>query len=223
MEFIRYWRIVAHRWWLIALLLSIVVVASLATYDWTPTQVYSTLFRFNVGVKPIPPDDAIYDYNLLDIWQASEYFVDDLASAVRGADYARRVAQRLNEEGVNLAGRFSASTEHRVLTVSIMWGDGEQLTRIANQAVMVLKEEAGELVGPLGRARPILRLIDPPTVAPVGRSLRDKLDIPIRLGLALIAGVAGAFLLDYLDTCVRDRDEIEAMGIPVLAHIPRLK
>jgi capsular polysaccharide biosynthesis protein len=110
-----------------------------------------------------------------------------------------------------------------VLTVSITWGDSEQLARITNATVAVLQEEAGQLVGPLGDARPVLRLIDPPAIGPVGRSLKGKLDIPIRLGLAVVAGIAGAFLLDYFDASVRDRQEIEALGIPVLAQIPRHK
>jgi hypothetical protein len=55
----------------------------------------------------------------------------------------------------------------------------------------------------------------------VGRGLRSKLDIPIRLGLALLAGVAGAFVLEALDRSVRGADELEEMGISVLACIPR--
>jgi hypothetical protein len=223
MELIRYWQIVRRRWWLTAALLIVVGGVSLVTYDWSPPQRYTTTFRFNVGLEPIPPPDAEYVYNPLDVWQTSEYFMDDLASAVRGADFARRVAGRLGEGGLHLAGAFGAATEHRVLMVWLTWEDAEQLARIANAAVAVLNEEASELVGPLGKTRSVLRLIDPPTVVPVGRSLKDKLDLPIRLGLALIVGIAGAFLLDYLDTSVHSHDEVEAMGISVLAHIPRHK
>jgi capsular polysaccharide biosynthesis protein len=57
----------------------------------------------------------------------------------------------------------------------------------------------------------------------VGRSLRDKLHLPIRLFVALVAGVALAFLWDYLDNTVRDRSEVEALGVSVLAEIPREK
>jgi capsular polysaccharide biosynthesis protein len=223
MELRRYWQIVYRRWWLIAALLAIVTLVSLITYNWSPPAAYAATFKFNVGLEPVPPAGADYRYNPLDTWQASEYLMDDLASAVRGADYARRVAARLEESGLNLAGRFGAATEHRVLTVSTTWMDAEQLARIANAAVAVLGEEADQLVGPLGRARPVLRLIDPPVVVPVGRSLKDKLDLPIRLGLAVVAGVALAFLLDYLDSSVRSVEEIEAMGISVLAQIPRRK
>ena len=85
----------------------------------------------------------------------------------------------------------------------------------------MLDQEAGELVGPLGNARPILRLIDPPVIVPVGQSLADKLELPIRLGLAVLAGIAGTFLLDYVDASVRSGAELESMGITVLARIPR--
>jgi len=221
MELIRYWQIVRRRWLLIAGLLALVLAGTLLTYDWSPPQMYAVSMRFNVGLDPVPPSDAEYTYNPLDIWRSSEYLMDDLASAVRGADFARRVAARLGDPGVNLAGTLGAATEFRVLTVSAHGPDKEQLVEIAAAATAVLNEEAAALVGPLGDGTLVLRSIDPPVVVPVGRGLRDKLEIPIRLGLALLAGVAGAFLLDYLDRSVRGPDELEAMDISVLAEIPR--
>jgi capsular polysaccharide biosynthesis protein len=221
MELVRYWRIVFRRWWLIVGLVLVVGAVSGVTYDWSPVQQYTTSFRFNVGIDPSPPGDATYEYNPLDVWQTSEYLMDDLASAVRGAEFARRVAARLETPDVNLAGKFGAATDHRVLTVSVLWPDAAQLGDVANAAVTVLQEEGGELVGPLGEAQPVLRLIDPPVVVPVGRSLKDKLDLPIRIGLALAVGIGAAFLIDYLDTTVRDPQEVEELGIPVLAKIPR--
>lgn len=221
MELIRYWEIIRKRWWLIAGLTLVVAAVTAATYDWSPAPTYAATFRLNVGLEPVPPQGAGYDYNLLDTWKASEYFMDDLASAVRGADFARRVAARMGDETLNPAGAFGASTDHRVLSVSAAWSDAEQLGLMANAAVSVLQEEGQHLVGPLGDARPELRLIDPPVVVRVGRSLKDKLDVPIRLGLALAAGIALAFLLEYLDTSVRDQGEVEDLGIRVLAQIPR--
>jgi hypothetical protein len=64
-------------------------------------------------------------------------------------------------------------------------------------------------------------LIDGPGIGQVGRSLKDKLDLPIRLLVALVAGVALAFLWDYLDDTVRDRSEAEALGVQVVGEIPR--
>jgi len=221
MELIRYWQIVRRRWWLIISLLAIVGVVSLVTAGGSPPARYTATWRFNVGLAPVPPPNAEYTYNPLEIWQSSEYLMDDLASAVRGAEYARRVQAEWNKEGPSLAGIFAAATEYRVLTISATRHDSEQLAQIAHSAIAVLNRDVGELVGPLGEARPVLRLIDPPLVMPVGPSLKDKLDVPIRLGLALLAGIAGAFVLDYVDASVRAPGEVEELGIAILARIPR--
>lgn len=221
MELVRYWSVIRRRWWLVAGLLAVVGVVSLVMRDWSPEPSYTSTFRFNVGLAPVPPDDAEYEYDPLGVWTASEYLMDDLAAAVRGRAYAERVAGRMDAAVGSLAGRFGAATEHRVLTVSVGGGDSDQLADIANAAVAVLQEEAAQFVGAVGNGEPMLRLIDPPAISQVGPSLRQKLDLPIRLGLAVFTGVAGAFLLDYLDTSIRGRDEVEDMGIQVLAQIPR--
>jgi capsular polysaccharide biosynthesis protein len=225
MELVHYWRVIRRRWWLVASLVLVVGLLSAIRYDWSPDATYACTFRFNVGLAPVAPSGAEYQYDPLGVWTASEYLMDDLASAVRGRAFAERVAERVTEQmgidGASLAGRFGAATEHRVLTVSVGWGDAAQLGEIANAAVAVLQQEGAQFVGAAGSAQPVLRLIDPPTISPVGRSLRQKLDLPIRLGLAVVTGVAGAFLLDYLDASVRDQEEVEALGIQVLAQIPR--
>jgi capsular polysaccharide biosynthesis protein len=221
MELVRYWSVIRRRWWLTAGLLVVVGIVSLIARDWSPEPSYACTFRFSVGLAPVPPDDAKYDYDPLGVWTASEYLMDDLASAVRGRAYAERVAARIGAAADALAGRFGAATEHRVLTVSVGGGDAAQLAAIANAAVAVLQEEAAQFVGAVGNAKPVLRLIDPPAISPVGPSLRQKLDLPIRLGLAVVTGVAGAFLLDYLDTSIRGREDVEGLGIQVLAQIPR--
>lgn len=221
MELVRYWNVVRRHWWLAAGLLVVVGAASLVTHDWSSEPSYACTFRFNVGLAPVPPDDAEYSYDPLGVWTASEYLMDDLASAVRGGAFAQRVAERMDPAGGSLAGRFSAATEHRVLAVAVGGTDAAQLADIADAAVAVLQEEAKQFVGAVGNGEPVLRLIDPPAISPVGPSLRRQLDLPIRLGLAVVTGIAGAFVLDYLDTSIRGREEVEAMDIQVLAQIPR--
>jgi capsular polysaccharide biosynthesis protein len=223
MELVHYWKVIRRRWWLVASLFLVVGLLSALNYDWSPETTYACTFRFNVGLAPVAPSGAEYQYDPLGVWTASEYLMDDLASAVRGRAYAGRVAEQIGLDQASLAGRFGAATEHRVLTVSVGWSDAAQLADIANAAVTVLQEEGAQFVGAAGSAEPVLRLIDPPTVVPVGASLRQKLDLPIRLGLAIVTGVAGAFLLDYLDASVRGQEEVEALGIQVLAQIPRHK
>jgi len=64
-------------------------------------------------------------------------------------------------------------------------------------------------------------LINGPGIGQAGRSLTDKLDLPLRLFIAFVAGVALTFLWDYLDDTVRDRAEVEALDVPILGEIPR--
>ena len=66
-----------------------------------------------------------------------------------------------------------------------------------------------------------IRIIDPPVVSAVGRPAREQLDLPLRVLLALVAGVALAFLWHYLDNTVHDETDLEQIGLPVLGKVPR--
>ena len=91
---------------------------------------------------------------------------------------------------------------------------------IAEAAAQVLQEEGPGYFAQVGVGGARMAVIDAPAVWPVPRSLRERLDLPLRLFLALLAGLALTFLLDYLDDTVRDRRELETMGLTVLAEIP---
>jgi len=67
----------------------------------------------------------------------------------------------------------------------------------------------------------VITVIDPPTLVPGGPGLRERLDLPLRLALALVAALGLVFLLDYLDDTVRNAEDLEEMGLVVLAEIPR--
>ncbi len=63
-------------------------------------------------------------------------------------------------------------------------------------------------------------MIDAGIIAPVAPTLRERLDLPIRLALGILGGLGFAFLLDYLDTSIRTRQEAESLGVPVLGRLP---
>jgi capsular polysaccharide biosynthesis protein len=94
------------------------------------------------------------------------------------------------------------------------------LAHIANSVVAVLPGEIAKHFAQVGTSGVYASLIDPPAIGGAGASLREKMDIPIRLVLAFVAGVALAFLLDYLDDSVRSKVEVESSGVTVLAEIP---
>jgi capsular polysaccharide biosynthesis protein len=227
MELRSYWRIIVRRWWLPVGLMLLVLGFTLAMqrpWQAKPTT-YSASMRFNVGIQPerIP---NVYTYDRYYTMLTSEYLVDDLGEIVRSQVFAQEVSKRLAEKGITVpAGAIGASTQpgklHRILTVNVGWPKPEEIGPLAEAIVATLTESSADFFGQFSADEADIRLIDPPVVGAVGRPAREQLDIPLRLLLALTAGIALTFLLDYLDTSVRDRTDLERLGLTVLGELPR--
>jgi capsular polysaccharide biosynthesis protein len=227
MELRAYWRILTRRWWLpVGLALLVAALTLIGQRPWQPRPAsYSASMRFNVGVAPerIP---GVYTYDRYYTMLTSEYLVDDLSEIVRSQAFASEVSRRLAEQGIAVpAGVIGASTQpgklHRILTVNVNWPNQAQLSSIADAVSATLTESSAAFFGQFSADEADIRLIDPPVITTVGRPAREGLDLPLRVLLALVAGAALAFLLDYLDRSVRDRADIEHLGVPILAEIPR--
>lgn len=227
MELRTYWKITARRWWLpvgLALLVGLLTLAM--QKPWQPRPVtYSATMRFNVGIQPerIP---GVYTYDRYYTMLTSEYLVDDLGEIVRSQAFAAEVSRRLADQGIAVpAGAIGASTQpgklHRILTVNVGWGDEAQLRAIAEAIAATLTESSAAFFGQFSADEADIRLIDPPAIGQVGRPAREQLDLPLRVLLALAAGVALAFLWHYLDNTVRERAELEGMGLLVVGEIPK--
>lgn len=227
MELRAYWAIIMRRWWLpVGLALLVGALALVMQRPWQPRPVsYNASMRFNVGIQPerIP---GVYTYDRYYTMLTSEYLVDDLGEIVRSQAFAGAVSQRLAGEGITVpAGAIGASTQpgklHRILTVSINWANENELRAIANAVAATLTGGGADFFGQFSADEADIRLIDPPVVGIAGRPASEQLEIPLRVLLALAAGLGLAFLLDYLDRSVRDRSDIEKLGLPILAEIPR--
>ena len=227
MELRAYWRIILRRWWLPGGLGLLVLALTLVTNrPWQarpPT--FNASMRFNVGVQPerIP---GVYTYDRYYTMLTSEYLVDDMAEIVRSGAFAEAVSQRLADQGIAVpAGAIGASTQpgklHRIFTVNITWPDEAQLRAIADAVAATMTQSSADFFAEFTSAEADIRLIDAPSISRVGQPARQQLDIPLRVLLALAAGVALAFLLDYLDDSVRDRGDLERLGLPVMGEIPR--
>jgi capsular polysaccharide biosynthesis protein len=156
----------------------------------------------------------------------SEYLVDDLGEIVRSQVFTEEVSRRTAEQGITVPpGAIGSSTQpgklHRILTVNVSWPDAAQLAVIADAVVATLTESSADFFAQFSAEEADIRLIDPPVIGAVGPSARDRLDLPLRLLLALVAGVALAFLLHYLDDSVNDSADLEELDLPVLGEIPK--
>lgn len=162
---------------------------------------------------------------LYSAYLASEYIADDFTEILKSESFARDVSERLSEQGIVVSagaiqGFTVAEKHHRILTMQITWADEGQLRAIAEAAKEALEEENAKYFTQLGSQGAQVFVIDSPTVVSLGVSLKDRLELPIRVLLGFVAGVGLAFLVDYLDDTVRDPAEVEALGMSVLGQIP---
>lgn len=221
MELRTYWSIVRKRFWLVLGLLAI-SLASYLLFAPRPPISYTATMRFVVGLRPEPSNGTYYTYDRYYTWLTAEYLLDDLAEIVKSRAFVHDVASTAGLDlppGI-IQGATSAGKLHRILSVTINWHDPEELARIADALVSVLREQGATYFAQLSADSAVVSLIDPPSINRAGVPLRQRLDLPLRLALALIAGIGLAFLLDYLDVTVRNRTDLEELGLPILAEIP---
>ena len=225
MELRQYWHIVWQRIWIPALLFLMVLVVSLALRSPSPPQ-YQASGRILVDVPPLEALEGMGFDPRLTAPQATEYLVDDFTQFVTSQAVAKAVSERLANQGIQVPpGSIQSSTAseqvHRVVTVRVTWDNPDEAMAILTEAIEVLQQEAPAYFGRLGLEQPQVSLFDGPSISPVPPSLTDRLDLPVRLFLALLAGGAVCFFLNYLDVNIRGREELEDMGIPVLTEVPR--
>jgi capsular polysaccharide biosynthesis protein len=224
MELREYWRIVRRRWWMLAGLVLLVLAVSLV-FRSHPTPMYQATMRFTIGVSPESDSERLTIDPLYSAYLASEYIADDFTEIVKSESFAGDVSVRLAGQGIAISagviqGFTVSEKQHRILSMQITWPHEAQLRSIAQAATETLEQDNAKYFKQLGSEGAEVFVIDPPRIVPLGVGLKDRLEIPIRLALALLAGVGLAFLLHYLDDTLRDPDEAEALGLSVLGRIP---
>ncbi len=224
MELRRYWKVLKRRWLFLLVPAAVVLVIGLATYQ-PPTDLYQTGVRFLVGQTPATgselKDEERY-YN----WLTSEYIVNGLTDWVRGGEFSEAVSAYLAEQGYEIpvqavqAG-LVADNARSMLTISLTNGDAQLLAQMMDGVIAVLTTENAQALPQLGGETAILTQLDQPVVSPLPAGIRGQLDLPLRIILALLAGVVLALLVEYLDPTIRDREEVEELGLQILGEIPR--
>jgi capsular polysaccharide biosynthesis protein len=224
MELRRYWKILRRRWLLVLVPAIVVLVVGLLTYK-PPVQAYNAGVRFLVGQVPAAGtelrDEQRY-YN----WLTSEYIVNGLTDWVRGGGFAEEVSAYLAQQGYEIPahaiqGGLAADNARSMLTISLTYGDADSLAQMMDGVIFILISENAQALPQLGGDTAVLTQLDQPVVNPLPSTIRSQLDLPLRIILALAAGVGLALLVEYLDPTIRDRQETEELGLQVLGEIPR--
>ena len=222
MELRQYWQIILRRWWIVVIVPLLVLGASFLLRPQAATGAVANL-RLAVGIKPENSNGAFYTYDRYYSWLTAEYLADDLSEIIKSRNFAEAVSARTG--GVIAAGAIQGATNpqklHRILTVSVSAATAQQALDIANAIAATLRDSAATFLPQISAENAAISVIDPPVLVPVGPGLRDRLELPLRVLLALVAALGIVFLLDYLDDSVRDASDVAGMGMTVLAEIPK--
>ncbi|HEY3289599.1 MAG TPA: hypothetical protein VGK87_05685 [Anaerolineae bacterium] len=219
-----YFFLVLRRWWIVLLPVVALAVFSLLTYR-APAPSYKVTMRFAAG---LPPERAagVFNYERYYSWLSSEYMANGFADVARTSIFAQNVADRVNATGMKvnadmIQGALSSDQKQSIMVIYITWPDAAQAVVIGDAISAEFTQKGLTYWPQISSASfaPVVQLDRPVPVAFVP-SLRDRFDLPIRFILALVVGVALAFVTHALDPYLRDRRELKALGLNIIADIP---
>lgn len=224
MELLLLVRAVWLRWWLV--LLPIVVVGALTLPDLLARPTGGGGYSITIDYSAAQSYDAIPreqgDYQ--DIWISSEYTVNALTDWIRGTRFREEVAAYAAAQGVEVpagAPGISADNEKSIGRISFGWSNAAELELLADGVIDVLQNRSAAYFAQLGGEPAAVTILSRSPATPAPPPLADRFGSVLRIGLGAALGIGLALLAYYLDPAVRRREDLEALGVPVIAAIPK--
>lgn len=151
-------------------------------------------------------------------------FVDTYSDIIQNPGILNQVSKQLDlnftAKQMNKKITVTSNDNSQVINISVRDSNIERATSIANTTVEVFSEEVKELlnVNNVSVISPAAIVDDP---LPVGPNV--LLNTVIASLIGLLFGISWAFLLNYMNTTIKDDQDVEdLLNIPVLAMIPTL-
>lgn len=221
MELVTLFRILLRRWWLV--LIPVAITAALALPDILNRRVVSGGFSAGVqytafqSMEAIPRADGDYQ----DLWLSSELTVNAFADWVRSGSFKQEIAASLNGDFDTAPLTIAADNERSLGTISFYYPSELGLNVIVAAAIEVLQTRSDAYFAQLGGEPAAVTILDQSPAVAAPPPLVDRYGPLLRVGLGLLAGIGLALLAHYVDPVVRRREDVEALGLPVIATIPK--
>jgi capsular polysaccharide biosynthesis protein len=202
------------------------LVAAILSVAALPQPLPSYQATVQLGVSPtVFPSASYQQYGEYYLFLASEFLNDDVINVVEGSGFLDALKTRYaGRPGGPPNGSIKGKKAHRVITFTVSSDSGADAMTMA-QGIQELLANPGpndpKYLEIFSEQQPRVTVIDPPRLIVQPGVRRGALDVGVRTLLGLVVGLALAFLLHYLDDTVRGRDDLEGIGLPVLAEIPR--
>lgn len=214
-----------RRWALIGVLVGVLVLAGAFTARQTP--VYEAESKLFVGQRQIAATEVAQGQS---ITQLSFQLLKSYAAILRTRPIAESAVERegLSVSPVELAEQLRADPilDTQIIRLRYRSTDPRTAQRTVNAVAQVFVEEVERIETPglegtdaavrVSTVEPALTPEEPVSPQPVR-------NMALALVLGLMGGVGLAFVVEYLDTTVKDREDAErSVGAPVLATVPRI-
>ena len=202
-------------WLIIALTILAVVIAGIVSYTLL-TPIYQTSTQILVNQEKTEASQLTNQNIQTDLQLINTYSVIIKSPTILD-EVSKQLDLGLTVEQLNSKITVSNAENSQVVNVSVQDPDPAIAVDIANSTANVFQERIIELmsVDNVSILSPAVLKEDPQPVEP-----NPMLNMAIAAVIGLMLGVGIAFLLEYLDTSIKNDQDIEDMlDIPVLGHI----
>ena len=209
-------------WWLVAiptLMAGLFALPALPEVSKSSSG-YGTVIHFSAAQRSTEALPA--ESGLEDVWLASELAVHAIAAWARTESFRRELAAAPGVESGDMAALAIASDNHRSIgQLFLNHPDSQSLLRLARAATEVLQNTARNYFPQFAEASAAVSLLDAPTITPAPVPLGQRLAPLLRIALGLVAGSILVLAAHTFDPSLRTREDLEMLGLPVLATLPR--
>lgn len=222
MEFVLLIRILRRRWWLIVipvLVATVLVIPSFFNSGSAVSGGFNTQIRYSAAQQfNLPERDGDYQ----DVWLASELTVNAFTDWVRSSSFREEVQTQLGDSPIELGLMgIAADNARSVGVIYLSYPEADGLATLSNTVISVLVNRNQAYFPQLGGDPAQVTILEQPTINAAPPPLTNRFAPLIRIGVALIAGLFLAFAVEYFDPTVHHRDELEKLGLPIIASIPK--
>lgn len=221
MELKQYFRIVQKKWWLIAVIVIIAMVAAGVKSFYFTTPIYAANAKLIVNQSS---GDGAATLNASTI-QTSIFLINSYKEIIKSSAVMNKVVEKypeLGESPAQLAAKISVTSANNSQVMNLVYQDTSytKAAKVVNGVSTVFKEQIPNIMNVDNIT--ILSEADA-TVTPAPINFNPFMNMLISFVVSLILAIGFVFLLDYLDDTLETEAEIvEIMNVPVLAVVGKI-
>lgn len=227
MELVALLNVLRRRWLLI--LIPTVIAAAVAipalVASLRPAPLYQAVIRFSASQIPTEENTTDFQDKAYIPWLGSEYAIVNLATWTTTNSFAHEVSAALTTQQLQIApdaiqAAIRTDPARSVMAMTIQYPNRDDLTQIASAAILVLQTKNADYFAQLNALPARITPLDQIDIVSVSPPITTRIAPLFRILIGLAAGIALAFLAEYLDRAIRARSDVERFGWKVIGEIP---